>query len=92
MLKSLKQLSKVDPKNTLKYSQEYIRISDSMQLLERQTRNKFAKIAYETEEITKEKEEAVKRNWIISGIATGLLLILGLLFIIKIQQTKAVIP
>lgn len=88
ILVSLKQLSKVDPKNALQYTQEYIQISDSMQLLERQTRNKFAKIAYETEEITQEKEAAVKKNWIISAIASGIILVLVLLLIIKMQRAK----
>lgn len=88
LLSCLKQLSKVDPKNALKYSQEYIRISDSMQLLERQTRNKFAKITYETEEITSEKEQAIKQKWISFGISLLLLLIGVLLFIIIHQRTK----
>ena len=75
MLVSLKQLAQVDTQNALQHNQQYIRISDSMQLLERQTRNKFAKIAYETEEITQEKEAAVKKNWIISGIARGIIMV-----------------
>ena len=88
MLVSLKQLAQVDTQNALQHNQQYIRISDSMQLLERQTRNKFAKIAYETEEITQEKEAAVKKNWIISGIASGIILVLVLLLIIKTQRAK----
>lgn len=88
ILLSLKQLTKVDTINALKYSQEYIRISDSMQQLERVTRNKFAKIAYETEEITTEKDKAVKQKWIFLSIAILLLLIGILLFIIIHQRTK----
>jgi len=88
ILLSLKQLSKVDTINALKYSQDYIRISDSMQLLERVTRNKFAKIAYETEEITNEKEQAIKQKWIFLSIAVLLLLVGILLFIIIHQRTK----
>ncbi|NHM05992.1 hypothetical protein G4D82_02060 [Flavobacterium sp. CYK-4] len=88
VLFSLKQLSKVDPKNALKYSQEYIRISDSMQQLERETRNKFAKIAYETDEIIKEKQSAEKKNRIISATASGLILVLVLLLIIILQRAK----
>lgn len=88
MLLCLKQLIKVDKKNALSYSQDYIRISDSMQLLERQNRNKFAKIAYETEELTNQKDQAVKRNWIISICAGSLILILVLLFIIKMQRAR----
>jgi signal transduction histidine kinase len=88
ILTSLKQLIKVDPQNALKYSSEYIRISDSMQQLERETRNKFAKIAYETEEITQQKNTAIKkyrRVWIYASIIIGLLV---LLFIIKLQAAK----
>jgi signal transduction histidine kinase len=88
ILLSLKQLTKVDTINALKYCQDYIRISDSMQILERVTRNKFAKIAYETEEITNEKEQAIKQKWIFLSIAVLLLLVGILLFIIIHQRTK----
>ncbi|MBS7786020.1 hypothetical protein KIH23_01825 [Flavobacterium sp. CYK-55] len=88
ILISLKQLIKVDPQNALKYSSEYIRISDSMQQLERETRNKFAKIAYETEEITQQKNDAIKRYRQAWMIALGIIFILFLLFIIKFQAAK----
>jgi signal transduction histidine kinase len=88
ILLSLKQLAKVDTMNALKYSQEYIRISDSMQHLERITRNKFAKIAYETEEITNEKEQAIKQKWIFLNITVVLWLVGILLFIIILQRNK----
>jgi signal transduction histidine kinase len=88
LLESLKQLIKVDPKNAAKYSQKYIKISDSLQLAERKIRNKFARIAYETEEITLEKDDAIKQKWIVMWSAIGLIL-LGLSgFIIKLQKTK----
>jgi len=56
-----------------------------MQLLERTTRNKFAKIAYETEEITNEKETAVHQKWIFLGVAI-LVSIVGLLLVMVIFQ------
>ena len=93
MLFSLKQLAKVEPKNALKYSTEYIKISDSMQQLERETRNKFAKIAYETEEITSEKEAAIHQKYIFLGLAILVFLIGVLLFIVirqRIKQNKMV--
>jgi len=84
----LKQLIKVDPQNALKYSQDYIKISDSMQQLERATRNKFAKIAYETEEITNEKEQAIKLKWIFVSL-TVLLFVIGVLgVLLLIQRVK----
>lgn len=88
ILTSLKQLIKVDPENALKYSNEYIKVSDSMQQLERVTRNKFAKIAYETEEITQQKNIALKnyrRVWIVATVIIGLLV---LLLIIRAQAAK----
>lgn len=88
MLPCLKQLAKVEPQNALKYSQEYIRISDSMQQLERQTRNKFAKIAYETEEITTEKNQAIQHKWIFFGVAVLVFIIGGLLILLLIQRAK----
>lgn len=88
MLICLKQLSKVEPQNALKYANQYITISDSMQRLERETRNKFAKIAYETEEITNEKEAAVKQKWIFLGITILVVLIGGLLFVVIYQRSR----
>ncbi|WP_170826821.1 sensor histidine kinase [Flavobacterium caeni] len=73
MLLCLKHLGKIDPKNSLSYSKEYIRISDSIHQLERETRDKFAKIAYETEEITQEKELAEKQKsmWASATVAVS---------------------
>jgi signal transduction histidine kinase len=88
MLQCLKQLATVEPQNALKYSQDYIRISDSMQQLERQTRNKFAAIAYETEEITTEKEQAIQQKWIFFGIAVLVFIIGGLVILLLIQRAK----
>ena len=88
VLWSLKQLIKVDPQNALKYSQEYIKTSDSMQQLERVTRNKFAKIAYETEEITNEKEQETKLKWIFLSLAILLLAIGTLVVLLLIQRAK----
>ena len=88
MMLCLKQLSKADPKNALNYSQEYIKISDSMHQLERETRNKFAKITYETEEITQEKDTAVKESSMYFGGMVTVGVILSLLLIIKTQQSR----
>lgn len=88
MLLCLKQLAKVEPKNALKYSQDYIRISDSMQQLERESRNKFAKIAYETEEITSEKEAAIHQKWIFFGVSVLILIIAILLYVTFSQRSR----
>lgn len=88
MLLCLKHLSEVDPGHALKYSSEYIKISDSMHQLERETRNKFAKIAYETEELTQGKETAEKQKSIFLGSTIAVTVMGLLLFIIVAQRNK----
>ncbi len=87
-LLSLKELLKVNREKCVQYSLDYIKISDSLQMAERKNRNKYARIAFETEEITTEKEEAIKQKWIILGSAGGILLFCILMFIIKIQRAR----
>lgn len=88
LLGSLKQISIVDSRNYAIYSKEYIKIADSLYNKSRIAKNKFAAIAYETEEITNEKEQAIKQKWIFLSIAVLLLLVGILLFIIIHQRTK----
>lgn len=88
LIGSLKQMSIVDSKNYNLYAKEYIDICESLYRKNRISRNKFAVIAYETEELTNQKDQAVKRNWIISICAGSLILILVLLFIIKMQRAR----
>ena len=88
ILASLDQLIKVDKKNASTNAQEYIRINDSMQIAERNFRDKFARIAYETDEISQEKETAIKQKWIIVTIAGVIIVIIVLLLIITRQRSK----
>ncbi|MCF6131300.1 ATP-binding protein [Flavobacterium wongokense] len=88
ILGSLKQLIEVDKKNASKNAEAYIRISDSMQLAERQFRNKFAQIEYETDVIINEKEAAIKQKWIIGGISGFIIVIVILLLVISTQRSK----
>ncbi len=88
ILLSLKQLILVDPKNDLYYANEYIKLSDSIQQVERRAKDKFARIAYETNEITTEKEIAVHQKWIYFWIAMIVFLFSSLLVIIILQRNK----
>ena len=85
---SLKQLIKVDKFNASKNAQEYICVNDRMQIAERNFRDKFARIAYETDEISQEKDKAIHQKWVITGIAVTVILIIVLLLIITHQRTK----
>ena len=88
MLASLKQLSLVEHKNAAKYSKEYIKISDSIQLEERKSKDKFARIAFETDEILLEKDKLAEQNRSLLYFFVGTLLVGLLLFVIRTQRAK----
>ena len=70
------------------YLNQYHRINDSLICLERKKRSQFYKIQLETNEITQEKDKAVKQKWIISSIIAVVLLIVLLLFVVFRQKAK----
>jgi len=75
ILKSLDFLSKADKSNAAIYNSEYIRINDSIVKKQRENREKFARIEYETDKV-------VEENKILSDKI--LLLLLGLTITIVI--------
>jgi len=81
-LQSLKLLSENDTKNRTYYTDLYIKVSDSVQNEERITRNKFARIAYETDQI-EEKNGILSKT--ITNIVIGsaiIIFLLGSFFVI----------
>ena len=88
ILSSLKQLSNVDEKNAAKYSKEYIRLNDSVQNEERKVKDRFARIAYETDEIIQQKSEleVENRNLIYYLFASAG--IFALLYVVRSQKAK----
>lgn len=88
ILQALKLLTKNDSKNKIYYSNLYIKVSDSIQNVERLTRNKFARIAYETETIEEQNQKLSKRNTYISSIAIALIFVFGIIFIFYRLKTK----
>ncbi|NEW78745.1 MAG: tetratricopeptide repeat protein [Gelidibacter sp.] len=89
LLKSYLLLSKLEPNmNGNEYLQEHIRLTDSLQQNERSIREKFTRIAYETDEITKEKEEVTKMNWLLTiTLIIGIALFTVVYFFIR-QRSK----
>jgi len=94
-LKALELLAKIDPKNSPSYNQRYITLSDSLQSVERATRNKFARIEFETDEITNEKKVVEAENQRMAAQVLALLAFsffvitaLVLLYVVKAQRTK----
>tara|TARA_R110002073_G_scaffold72537_1_gene177692 strand:- start:725521 stop:727539 length:2019 start_codon:yes stop_codon:yes gene_type:complete len=88
LLSVLLFLSNVDTKNGVKYTNEYIQLSDSLYKQERATRDKFTRIRFETDEfIVENKRLNQQKNLII--IISSLMGALGLLlFVIRNQRTK----
>lgn len=88
LLASLLFLSKIDLKNFRRYTNEYILLSDSLQIEERAVRNKFARIRFETDEFIEANIKLDRQRRIIILVASFVLLTGLLLFIIKNQQNK----
>lgn len=90
----LKLLSKSNPSKSNYYSERYIHLNDSLLAVERATRDKFARIEFETDEISTQKDLIELKNkklntrlLLASGIA--LLSILSLFLWFKNKSNKA---
>lgn len=89
IIAALKQASYVDKVNSSKYSEDYIRISDSLQVVERNSKDRFARIELETEEIKKENVFLEEKNRDILNYFMGTMAIAGLLFFMRAQRAKS---
>ncbi|MBU3820584.1 sensor histidine kinase [Flavobacteriaceae bacterium XHP0103] len=88
-LRALKQLSRLKEGDEGKeYLYKYIALNDSLIANERNNRNKFARIQFETDQYIKETERLSTQNILISIIGASLLLSLGLLYFIRLQKVK----
>jgi signal transduction histidine kinase len=88
ILVSLKQLGVVDTQNASNYSREYIKINDSLQSAERKTKDKFARIEYETDEIIQQKDKLAEQNRNMIFFFGMIIMIGVLLFVIKTQRAR----
>jgi two-component system NarL family sensor kinase len=87
-LTTLKMLSSLDPKNSKYYLETYISYSDSIQTLQRNYQNKFARISYDTDEYIEETERLSQQKLWITSVAVSLLLILILFYFLRVQKIK----
>ncbi len=89
ILKSLKVLSKVeDDSIAVKHYAAYIKLNDSIKKNERLTRNKFARIKFETDNYIEKTKKLSSQNVLISIIIAIIVFVLVLLYIIRIQIGK----
>lgn len=88
LLFSLKQASLVDNKNAAKYSEDYLRITDSIQLEERNSKDRFARIQLGTQEIIEQNDVLANRNRnLLYGFVITFILV-GLLFTVRAQRAR----
>ncbi|MGL2962522.1 tetratricopeptide repeat protein [Flavobacterium sp. RSB2_4_14] len=89
ILSALKQSSLVFPSDEAKkYSQDYIRINDSLQQKERKSQEKFARISLETDEIIQEKDVLEDRNRKLLYIFVTTIILTSLLFVVRAQRAR----
>lgn len=86
LLKSLLLLSKIEKEDiALNHLKEYVKLSDSLQKAERKTRDKFARIRFDTKTIEQEnKQIAQERMWLL--IISIVIIIASLLLYVVINQ------
>lgn len=89
LLKSLKLLSEIEEGETsAKFLSDYIKLSDSLLRLERATRDKYARIRFETNQIEQENIEIAKERMWLFIISIVIAIASLLLYIIINQRNK----
>lgn len=80
-IEALKLLMDNDIKNKTYYTNQYLKIKDSVQQVERETRNKFARIAYETDQV-EEKNVTLSKTITKMGMGSAVLILILIAFFI----------
>ena len=89
VLRALNMLSKIHEGNQGKaYLYEHIKLNDSLIDVERSSRNKYARIQFETDQYIKETKRLGSQNILIIAIASISILVLVLLSFIRVQYSK----
>lgn len=88
LVKILRLYTLAEPKKAPFHAKAAFNFSDSLQIHERQIRNKFARIEYETDEVVAENQLLEQQKQLYAGIAAALLLLSISAFIIIRQRIK----
>ena len=87
--KTLKLLSVIDNRNASKYHKSYIILNDSMAKVQRNNRNKFARIEYETSVVEDENKILITKNtYIIIAFIFFSLILIGIIIYRYIKSKK----
>ena len=87
-LETLLLLSRVDRQKSNKYLNEYVRISDSLQVEDRKIRNKFTRIRFETDEYIEETEKLSQQNILILLGGFIVIILLSFAYAMRVQAAK----
>ena len=88
LLESLLILARIENDKSNEYYKSYINLSDSLQIEERVTRNKFARIRYETDEYISENKYLNIKNRNMLWLIISIISIFTIIFIIRNQKIK----
>ena len=87
-LETLLLLSKVDRQKSNKYLNEYVHLSDSLQVEDRKIRNKFTRIRFETDEYIEETEKLSQQNLLILLGGFIAIIFLSFAYITGVQRAR----
>lgn len=87
-LLAMQQLALVDKKNSTKYSNQYVEESDSLKIAEGKSKNRFARIELETDEIIVERDKVSEENKMILYSSIVVLGVFLIFFYIRNQKNK----
>ena len=89
LLESLLILSKLNEGNEgKKYLEEHIKLSDSLLNIERNVRNKYARIELETDELEAENKQFARDKLFLTILSVGLIITALLIYIVISQRAK----
>ncbi|MCV9927845.1 histidine kinase [Flavobacterium sp. LS1R49] len=88
ILTSLKLLSSLDKKNSFYYANEYINLSDSINIIQKNAHNKYARIEYETSRIEDENKVLTKKNLYMLIISFILILLFLIILVLRYSKYK----
>lgn len=88
LLSSLLLLSKIDKSNTNVHLNKYLALNKDLETNERQIKNKFARIRFETDKYIDETKRLTFKNTILLISAFAIIAILSLLYFLKLQRSK----
>lgn len=85
---ALKQLTSIDAASSSKYTDEYMRMHDSLTEVQRNSQEKFARLQLDTDQISMENDKLAEQNRNLLYFFVGSLMIGLLLFVIRTQRAK----